>query len=102
MNMYTTISIRTYTLKTIRQNLHHQRKRIDVLKLDVGEIEVDIIDKMLHSSTSTPMLPRVLIVDFDSMGYQKPRMTQTFANILKAGYALHHAAGTDFTFVLPH
>ena len=105
------ISVRTRTLYSFQRILGH--RRLDVLKLDVGEVEVDVLDDLVERSlgggggggfggsaepTDASSLPTVLLVDFDSINSQKHRVVRTVGKLMAAGYDIHHVSGQDFVF----
>ncbi len=81
------------TLNTIMKELNHDR--IDLLKIDIENIECDVLDKMLDDN----IFPTYLSVDFDLMRYDKERCEKVINRIIDNGYTIIEKRGQDISFI---
>lgn len=82
------------TLNTIMKELNHSH--IDLLKIDIENIECDVLEKMLNDK----IYPRYLSVDFDLMCHDKKRCHDVIKKLMLKDYKLVKASGQfDMTFI---
>jgi hypothetical protein len=87
-----TINIVCKSLNSIMKELNH--KHIDLLKIDVENIECDVLEKMLNDK----IYPTYLSVDFDLWNYNKVRCIEIIKKLMKNGYKIIKQDGQDFSF----
>jgi len=75
------------------KELNHDH--IDLLKIDIENIECDILEKML----SDKIYPTYLSVDFDLMNHNKERCKEVIIKLMNNGYKIIKSQGHDFSFV---
>lgn len=102
-NVGRTIQVRTSTLPTLMAQLGHHR--IDVLKIDVEGLEVELLTLFLRSG----VLPLVVFVDIDALccclgtaaacKLLRHKATRVIAKLTSAGYSQARTpASADYTF----
>ena len=74
------------------KELNHEH--IDLLKIDVENIECDVLEKMLNDQ----IYPTYLSVDFDLWNYNKGRCIEIIKKLIKNGYKIIKQEGQDFSF----
>lgn len=89
-NDYLTVEVKT--LETIMKELGHNK--IDLLKIDIENIECDVIEQMLEVG----IYPRYLSVDFDLATRDKQRCINVINKLLGIGYKILKSVGQDITF----
>jgi len=87
------INVPVKTINTIMKELNHDH--IDLLKIDIENIECDILEKML----SDKIYPTYLSVDFDLMNHNKERCKEIIIKLMNNGYKIIKSQGQDFSFV---
>lgn len=87
------INVPVKTINTIMKELNHDH--IDLLKIDIENIECDILEKML----SDKIYPTYLSVDFDLMNHNKERCKEVIIKLMNNGYKIIKSQGHDFSFV---
>lgn len=87
-----TINVICKTLNSIMKELNHEH--IDLLKIDVENIECDVLEKMLNDQ----IYPTYLSVDFDLWNYNKGRCIEIIKKLIKNGYKIIKQEGQDFSF----
>jgi len=86
------INVPVKTINTIMKELNH--KQIDLLKIDVENIECDVLEKMLNDK----IYPTYLSVDFDLLKHNKKRCEDIIIKLLNNGYKIIKQEGQDFSF----
>ncbi len=86
------IQIPAKTINTIMKELNHTH--IDLLKIDIENIECDVLEKMLSDN----IYPTYLSVDFDSILHNKSRCNEIILQLFNNGYKLIKSSATDFSF----
>ena len=86
------INVKVKTINTIMEELNH--KHIDLLKIDIENIECDVLEKMLNDE----IYPMYISVDFDLMNHDKIRCIEVIKKIMANGYKLIKRTGQDFSF----
>lgn len=89
------INVPVKTLKTIMNELGHDH--IDLLKIDVENIECDVLEKMIEDN----ICPTYLSVDFDLWNHNRSRCIDVINNLIQYGYRLIKQTGQDFSFFKP-
>ena len=74
------------------KELNH--KHIDLLKIDIENIECDVLEKMLHDQ----IYPTYLSVDFDLWKHNKERCFQIIKKLENNGYQIIKQVGQDISF----
>jgi len=90
------IDIPAKTINTIMKELNHDH--IDLLKIDIGNIECDMLEKMLNNE----IYPMYLSVDFDLWNHNKKRCVEILIKLENNGYKLIKQTGQDFSFIRNH
>ena len=67
---------------------------IDLLKIDIENIECDVLEKMLSDN----IYPTYLSVDFDLLLHNKSRCKEIILQLFNNGYKLIKSSATDFSF----
>ena len=80
------------TINTIMKELNH--KHIDLLKIDIENIECDVLDKMLNDE----IFPTYLSVDFDLWNHNTERCKEIKIKLFENGYKMIKQKGQDFSF----
>lgn len=80
------------SINTIMKEFNHSH--IDLLKLDVENIECDVLEKMLNDK----IYPTYLSVDFDLWNHNRKRCIQIIKKIQNNGYQIIKHDGQDFSF----
>ena len=75
------------------KELNHDR--IDLLKIDIENIECDVLDKMLDDN----IFPTYLSVDIDLMRHDKERFEKVINRIVDNGYTIIEKRGQDISFI---
>lgn len=75
------------------KELNH--KHIDLLKIDIENIECDVLEKMLNDK----IYPTYISVDFDLLVHNKQRRIETIENIMRNDYRIIKQSGNDFSFI---
>lgn len=86
------INVQVKTINTIMKDLNHDH--IDLLKLDIENIECDVIDKMLNDK----IYPTYLSVDFDLWNHNKKKCLKIIKKLFNNGYKIIYYKGQDFSF----
>jgi FkbM family methyltransferase len=86
------INVSVKTLNTIMKELNH--KHIDLLKIDIENIECDVLEKMLNDK----IYPTYLSVDFDLWNHNKNRCLEIIKKLENNGYYKIKQEGQDFSF----
>ena len=86
------INVPVKTINTIMKELNH--KHIDLLKIDIENIECDVLERMLNDK----IYPTYLSVDFDLWNHNKERCQEIIQKLYKNQYQLIHQDGQDFSF----
>jgi len=86
------INVKVKTINTIMEELNH--KHIDLLKIDIENIECDVLEKMLNDE----IYPMYISVDFDLMNHDKIRCIEVIKKLMSNGYKLIKRTGQDFSF----
>lgn len=87
------ITVEVKSLNTIMKELNHDH--IDLLKIDVENIECDVLEKMLLDK----IYPTYLSVDFDLMKHDRNRCKEIINKLINCGYKIIKQSGQDFSFV---
>lgn len=87
------INVPVKTLNTIMKDLNHQH--IDLLKMDIENIECDVLEKMLNDK----IYPTYISVDFDLMHHNKQRCNEVIKRLTDNGYSIIMQSGQDFSFM---
>jgi FkbM family methyltransferase len=87
------INVPVKTLNTIMNELNHDH--IDLLKIDVENIECDLINKMLNDE----IYPIYLSVDFDLIKHNHKYCLNTISRLIKNGYSIIRQKGQDISFI---
>ena len=87
-----TIKIEAKTINTIMKELNHTH--IDLLKIDIENIECDVIEKLICDK----IYPTYLSVDFDLMRHNQYRCKEIILKLFENDYKLIKATGQDFSF----
>jgi FkbM family methyltransferase len=87
------IDVPVKTLNTIMNELNHSH--IDLLKIDIENVECDVLEKMLEDK----IYPRYLSVDFDLMNHDKNRCHYVINKLIMNDYKLIKNTGQDMTFI---
>ena len=86
------INVPVKTINTIMKELNHDH--IDLLKIDIENIECDVLEKMLNDK----IYPTYLSVDFDLMNHNRERCQEIIKKLLNNGYEIIKQSGQDFSF----
>lgn len=86
------INVQVKTINTIMKELNHNH--IDLLKIDVENIECDVLEKMLNDK----IYPTYLSVDFDLINHDIKRCQEIITKLLSNGYKIIKQSGQDFSF----
>ena len=86
------INVKVKTINTIMKELNHEH--IDLLKIDIENIECDVLEKMLNDE----IYPTYLSIDFDLWNHNRKRCKEIILKILSNGYELIKQTGQDFSF----
>lgn len=86
------INVPVKTLNTIMKELNHNH--IDVLKIDIENIECDVLEKML----SDKIYPTYLLVDFDLWNHDRKRCQEIILKLKSNGYEITNQVGQDVSF----
>ena len=86
------INVPVKTMKTIMKELNHNH--IDLLKIDIENIECDVLDQMLKDK----IYPTYLSVDFDLIHHNIKRCEEVIKKLLDNGYEVISRYGQDFSF----
>lgn len=70
-------------------------KHIDLLKIDIENIECDVLEKML----SDKIYPTYLSVDFDLFKHNRKKCLETIEKLINNGYKIINKSGQDYSFV---
>ena len=81
------------TINTIMKELNHSY--IDLLKIDIENIECDILEKMLNDK----IYPKYLSVDFDLIKYDKQRCIEIVNKLINTNYKILKSTGQDVSFI---
>jgi FkbM family methyltransferase len=87
------INVPVKTINTIMKELDH--KHIDLLKIDIENIECDVLEKML----SDKIYPTYLSVDFDLFKHNRKKCLETIEKLINNGYKIINKSGQDYSFV---
>ena len=87
------INVPVKTINTIMKELNHEH--IDLLKIDIENIECDVLEKMLYDK----IYPTYLSVDFDLMNYNIKRCIEIIEKLLNNGYVIIKHKGQDISFI---
>jgi FkbM family methyltransferase len=87
------INVVTKTLNTIMKELGHNH--IDLLKIDIENIECDVIEKMLNDN----IYPTYLSVDFDLLKHNRQRCNEIVQKLINTGYRIIKQTGQDISFM---
>lgn len=87
------INVTVKTLNTIMKELNHSH--IDLLKLDIENVECDVIEKMLNDK----IYPKYISVDFDLLNHDKNRCYDIVNMILRNNYKILKSTGQDVSFI---
>jgi hypothetical protein len=87
------ITVPVKTINTIMNELNHNH--IDLLKIDIENIECDVLEKMLKDN----IFPTYLSVDFDLWNHNKKRCIEIIQNLINNGYKIIKQEGQDFSFI---
>ena len=74
------------------KNLNHNH--IDLLKIDIENIECDVLEKMLNDK----IYPTYLSVDFDLWNHNRERCIEIIQKLLNNGYKIIKNKGQDYSF----
>lgn len=86
------IIITVKTINTIMKELNHTH--IDLLKIDIENIECDVLEKMLNDK----IYPTYLSVDFDLWKYDEKRCKYIIKKLQNNGYEIIKRCKQDFSF----
>lgn len=86
------INVKVKTINTIMKELNHTH--IDLLKIDIENIECDVLEKMLNDK----IYPTYLSVDFDLWKHNRKRCEEIINKLLNNGYKIIKQSGQDFSF----
>ena len=86
------INVPVKTINTIMKELNHNH--IDLLKIDVENIECDVLEKMLNDK----IYPTYLSVDFDLWKHNKERCKEIIKKLSNNGYEIIKKSGQDYSF----
>ena len=86
------INVTVKTINTIMKELNHEH--IDLLKIDIENMECDVLEKMLNDK----IYPTYLSVDFDLFNHDRERCIKIIEKILSNGYKIIKYEGQDFSF----
>ena len=86
------INVPVKTINTIMKELNHNH--IDLLKIDVENIECDVLEKMLNDK----IYPTYLSVDFDLWNHNRQRCEEIITKLINNGYQILKQQGQDFSF----
>lgn len=86
------INVQVKTINTIMKELNH--KHIDLLKIDIENIECDVLEKMLNDK----IYPTYLSIDFDLWNHNRERCLEIIKKIFDNGYEMIKQSGQDFSF----
>ena len=86
------INVPVKTINTIMKELNHNH--IDLLKIDIENMECDVLEKML----SDKIYPTYLSVDFDLWNHNEKRCKEIINKLLNNGYKIIKQEGQDFSF----
>jgi len=89
------INVPVKTLNTIMKELNHNH--IDLLKIDIENIECDVLEKMLNDK----IYPTYLSVDFDLLKHNREKCEETIKKLFNNGYKLIKNEGQDCSFFRP-
>lgn len=89
------INVPVKTINTIMNELGHDH--IDLLKIDVENIECDVLEKMMDDN----ICPTYLSVDFDLWNHDRSRCVQVINKLIQYGYRIIKQTGQDFSFFKP-
>jgi|TARA_Y100000389_G_scaffold47764_1_gene42943 FkbM family methyltransferase len=87
------INVPVKTLNTIMSELNHDH--IDLLKIDIENIECDVVDKMLNDN----IYPTYLSVDFDLWNHNRARCREVINKLAHYGYAIIKQTNQDISFI---
>lgn len=74
------------------KELNH--KHIDLLKIDIENIQCDVLEKMLNDKIH----PTYLSLDFDLWNHNIQRCLEIIQKLSNNGYELINQVGQDFSF----
>ena len=86
------INVKVKTINTIMKELNHDH--IDLLKIDIENIECDVLEKMINDK----IYPTYLSVDFDLWKYNRQRCVEIIKKLIINGYVIIKQNGQDFSF----
>ena len=86
------INIQTKSLNTIMKELNHSH--IDLLKIDIENIECDVLEKMLNDK----IYPTYLSVDFDLYNHDKNKCINMVKKLLNNNYKIIRQNRQDISF----
>jgi hypothetical protein len=86
------INVPVKTINTIMKELNHTH--IDLLKIDIENIECDVLEKMLTDK----IYPTYLSVDFDLWNHNRERCLEIIQKLSDNGYEIIKQSGQDFSF----
>jgi len=86
------INVPVKTINTIMKELNHNH--IDLLKIDIENIECDVLEKMINDK----IYPTYLSVDFDLWNHNRERCIEIIKKLLNNGYQIIKQSGQDFSF----
>lgn len=86
------INVQVKTINTIMKELNHNH--IDLLKIDIENIECDVLEKMLKDE----IYPTYLSVDFDLWKHNKKRCKEVIKKLENNGYKIIKQIDHDCSF----
>ena len=86
------INVPVKTINIIMKELNHNH--IDLLKIDIENIECDVLEKMLNDK----IYPTYLSVDFDLWNHNRKR-SKIIANLVNHGYEIINQRSQDVSFL---
>ena len=86
------INVPVKTINTIMKELNHNK--IDLLKIDIENIECDVLEKMLNDK----IYPTYLSVDFDLCNHNIKRCNDIIKMLFNNGYIIIKQTGQDVSF----
>tara|TARA_B110000483_G_scaffold51750_1_gene64407 strand:+ start:546 stop:1274 length:729 start_codon:yes stop_codon:yes gene_type:complete len=87
------INVPVKTINTIMKELNHDH--IDLLKIDIENMECDVLEKMLHDN----IYPTYLSVDFDLWNHNRDRCVEIIMKLFRNGYHMIKQNGQDCSFI---
>lgn len=86
------MNVHVKTINTIMKELNHDH--IDLLKIDIENIECDVLEKMLNDK----IYPTYISVDFDLWNHNKERCKEIIEKLSNNGYEIIKQEGQDVSF----